>query len=95
MKHWEVLLTCPGVKEAAVIGAPDKDWGEIVVACVVAEAGTEFSDSDLDRHCLATLGRFKRPKRYVRLPELPKNNNGKVLKNALRELTKPVNGPGR
>jgi long-chain acyl-CoA synthetase len=68
----EVLLTYPGVREVAVIGAPDADWGEIAVA----------------------IGRFKRPKRYLHVTELPKNNNGKVLKTALRELVAQADTDG-
>ena len=82
----EVLLACPGVKEVAVIGEADPDWGEVVVACVVTEPGIDLPAGKLDAHCLKAIGRFKRPKRYVYLAELPKNNNGKVLKTALREL---------
>lgn len=80
----EVLLTAPGVAEVAVIGAHDAEWGEVVVACVVPLPGTEPSAEALDAHCLTQLARFKRPKRYVWLDALPKNNYGKVLKTALR-----------
>ncbi|WP_298828223.1 class I adenylate-forming enzyme family protein [uncultured Piscinibacter sp.] len=81
----EVLLTAPGVAEAAVVGAPDAEWGEVVVAFVVAQPGAEVTAEALDAHCLAQLARFKRPKRYVMVDELPKNNYGKVLKTALRD----------
>ena len=81
----EVLLGAPGVAEAAVVGAPDAEWGEVVVAFVVPAAGAAPSAQALDAHCLAQLARFKRPKRYEFLAELPKNNYGKVLKTALRE----------
>ena len=81
----EVLLGAPGVAEAAVVGAPDAEWGEVVVAFVVPAAGALPSAEALDAHCLAQLARFKRPKRYEFVAELPKNNYGKVLKTALRE----------
>ena len=77
----EVLLRHPGVREVSVIGRPDPDWGEIVVACVVGAA----DPAELDALCLAHIARFKRPKDYVFLEALPKNNYGKVLKTALRE----------
>ena len=80
----EVLLTAPGVAEAAVVGAPDAEWGEVVVAFVVPEPGARLAPADLDRHCLAQMARFKRPKSYVLVDDLPKNNYGKVLKTALR-----------
>ena len=80
----EVLLTAPGVAEVAVVGAPDAEWGEVVVAFVVPAAGAAMSEAALDAHCLARIARFKRPKRYVFVDALPKNNYGKVLKTDLR-----------
>jgi long-chain acyl-CoA synthetase len=84
----EVLLTAPGVAEVAVVGAPDPEWGEVVVAFVVRQPGAESNvatEAALDAYCLAHIARFKRPKRYVFTDALPKNNYGKVLKTALRE----------
>ncbi|KRC08680.1 AMP-dependent synthetase [Hydrogenophaga sp. Root209] len=80
----EVLLTAPGVAEVAVVGAPDAEWGEVVVAFVVAQSRASVTTEQLDAHCLAQMARFKRPKRYVLVNELPKNNYGKVLKTELR-----------
>jgi long-chain acyl-CoA synthetase len=80
----EVLLTAPGVAEVAVVGAPDAEWGEVVVAFVVARDGDEPATAALDAHCLAHMARFKRPKRYLFVESLPKNNYGKVLKTELR-----------
>ena len=81
----EALLTAPGVAEVAVVGAFDAEWGEVVVAFIVAASGTAVTAMDLDAHCLQHIARFKRPKRYVFVNELPKNNYGKVLKTALRQ----------
>jgi long-chain acyl-CoA synthetase len=81
----EVLLAHPDVKEVAVIGERDAEWGEIVVAVVVPRAGGAADAAALDAFCLAHLARFKRPKRYVFVDELPKNATGKVLKRELRE----------
>jgi long-chain acyl-CoA synthetase len=90
----EVLLEVDGVSEVAVVGEPDAVWGENVVAFVVAPA--EVSDAALDAYCLGHIARFKRPKRYVRMGALPKNNYGKVLKTVLREsLTRPSASPER
>ena len=80
----EVLLTHPAVSEASVIGVPDPEWGERIVAFLVATDKTP-PEAELDALCLENLARFKRPKRYVFLAELPKNNYGKVLKTALRD----------
>ena len=78
----EVLLTHPSVIEAAVVGQADAEWGEVVVAFVVCNGALDAAA--LDAHCLNQIARFKRPKRYVALAELPKNNYGKVLKTELR-----------
>lgn len=80
----EVLLTAPGVAEVSVVGAPDPEWGEVVVAFVVAAPGARLSQVELDAHCMAHIARFKRPKRYEWVDALPKNNYGKVLKTELR-----------
>jgi long-chain acyl-CoA synthetase len=89
----EVLLAAAGVAEAAVVGAPDPTWGEIVVAFIVARSGVTLDAAALDAHCLANIARFKRPKRYVFVDTLPKNNYGKVLKTELRErLRAPLSG---
>ncbi|MFO1050148.1 MAG: AMP-binding protein [Geminicoccaceae bacterium] len=79
----EALLTRPGVREIAVLGLPDPEWGERVVACVVAAPG--IAPAELDAWCLARLARFKRPRDYHFLETLPKNAYGKVLKRELRD----------
>ena len=81
----EVLLTHSGVSEVAVIGRPDPEWGENVIAYVVAAGGRPDPDA-LDRHCLDHLARFKRPKAYRFVEALPKNNYGKVVKTEIRDL---------
>jgi acyl-CoA synthetase (AMP-forming)/AMP-acid ligase II len=77
----EALLEHPDVVEAGVVGARDEEWGEIVVAFIVGEA----KPAELDAHLLDRIARFKRPKRYEYIDELPKNSYGKVLKRSLRE----------
>jgi fatty-acyl-CoA synthase len=76
----EVLLEHPGVSEACVVGAPDAEWGEVVVAFIVGAADAP----ELDAHLLQRIARFKRPKRYEFVDELPKNSYGKVLRRELR-----------
>ena len=84
----EVLLTHAAVREVSVIGRPDREWGEAVVAYVVGEA----DPAALDALCLARIARFKRPKDYVFVPALPKNNYGKILKTELRALDQARRG---
>ena len=82
----EALLTHAAVREVSVIGRPDPEWGEAVVACVVLADGGSADEATLDAHCLTTIARFKRPKFYAFVDALPKNNYGKVLKTELREM---------
>lgn len=81
----EALLRHPEVKAVAVVGRRDPEWGEAVVAFVVAGGGTPPSVEDLDRTCTDRIARFKRPKQYVFVDALPTNNYGKVVKRELRE----------
>lgn len=84
----EALLEHPYVVEAGVVGAPDADWGEVVVAFVVAAGTGEIDAAALDAHLLERIARFKRPKRYEFIDALPKNSYGKVLKRELRDQLK-------
>jgi long-chain acyl-CoA synthetase len=81
----EILLQHPGVAEVAVIGRPDRQWGEVVVAYIVVAEGEQARAAELDNLCTANMARFKRPKDYCFVEDLPKNNYGKVVKRALRE----------
>ncbi len=80
----EVLLNHPSVVEVSVVGRPNEEWGEDVVAFVVAKSGSELHEAELDQFCTDNMARFKRPKLYVFLSALPKNNYGKVMKTELR-----------
>jgi acyl-CoA synthetase (AMP-forming)/AMP-acid ligase II len=84
----EVLLEHPGVSEACVLGTPDAEWGEVVVAFIVG-TGDPVEPAALDAHLLRRIARFKRPKRYEFVDELPKNSYGKVLKRELRASLAP------
>lgn len=78
----EILLHHPAVSEVSVVGRADPEWGEIAVAFIVGKGVTA---SDLDALCLQHIARFKRPKEYRFVSELPKNNYGKILKTELRK----------
>jgi long-chain acyl-CoA synthetase len=80
----EVLLRAPSVQEVSVVGRPHPEWGEEVVAFVVGTC----DPVELDGLCLEHIARFKRPKAYIPIDVLPKNNNGKVLKTDLRARLK-------
>jgi 2-furoate---CoA ligase len=81
----DVLASHPGVREVAVVGAPDDRLGTRVVAVVVGDVTAE----ELDAHCLASpLARFKRPREYRLVEALPKSASGKILRRVLRDEPK-------
>jgi long-chain acyl-CoA synthetase len=82
----EVLLLHDSVAEVAVVGRRHPDWGEEVVAVIAPVAGRAIVPDELDALCLEHVARFKRPKHYLVLKELPKNNYGKILKTELRAI---------
>ncbi len=81
----EVLLLHEDVSEVSVIGRPHDEWGEEVVAFVVKGADNQGLESELDALCLDHIARFKRPRAYLFVDDLPKNNYGKILKTELRQ----------
>jgi acyl-CoA synthetase (AMP-forming)/AMP-acid ligase II len=82
----DVLNLHPAVAECSVVGRPHPEWGEEVVAFVVARGGKALAAAELDQLCLDNIARFKRPKDYRFIEALPKNNYGKILKTELRKL---------
>ena len=79
-----VLYTHPAVLEAAVIGLPDEQWGEVVTAIVVLRPGLSATAEELIGLCVAQLASYKKPRTVHFLDELPKNPSGKILKRELR-----------
>jgi long-chain acyl-CoA synthetase len=81
-----VIYKHPAVREAAVFGIPDQQWGELVMACVVLKPGMPLSANDLTSHCKQFLANYKVPRRVeFSDTELPKSGSGKILKRILRE----------
>ncbi|KGJ08609.1 acyl-CoA synthetase [Paracoccus versutus] len=74
----------PAVREAAVIGIPDDRWGEVGRAYVIAAPGHDPQAEDLGRHCQALIARYKVPKEFVFVSDLPRTGSGKVMKHILR-----------
>lgn len=89
----EVLLRHPDLIEASVVGRPHPDWGEEVIAFIVAKSRSALTTEELDALCLDHIARFKRPKAYRFVEALPKNNYGKVLKTELRRILKEEQRP--
>lgn len=83
------LIEHPGVREAAVVGKPDSKWGQIVLAYIVRSKGSLVSESELDEFLLEgdRLARYKRPRAYCFVDELPKTASGKIQKFILEKQT--------
>ena len=81
----DALDALPGVLESAVVGVPDRDFGEAVTAIVVAQSGVALDEADLRAALSQNLARFKLPKSIHFVGELPRNTMGKVQKAVLRE----------
>lgn len=89
------LYRHPAVLEAAVIGMPDDEWGELVTAVVALREGATVTADELIAHCGASLAGFKKPRRVEFVDELPKNPSGKILKRVLRARLAPATEPDR
>jgi len=80
-----VVREHPAVKDAALIGKPDKTWGEVGIMIVVLEDGSQVSVMELKEHCQGRIAKYKIPKDFVFASELPYSAYGKVEKAKLRE----------
>ena len=82
----EALLRHPAVLEVAAVGIPDVNYGQDILACIVLKPGAQASEDELRQFCVTELGRYKTPKAFRFLAELPKGPSGKVQRLKLAEL---------
>jgi fatty-acyl-CoA synthase len=90
-----VLVSLPGVRDAAVLGVPDERWGESGVAVVVAAPGAEIDADAVVAALRERLAAYTVPKRVVVADELPRTASGKVRKHLLRDVVRPPESPDR
>jgi fatty-acyl-CoA synthase len=88
----EVVYLCEGVIEVAVIGTHDPKWGEVPIGFVVKSAACGLTGADIQSWCEERLARYKVPRQWHFVEELPKTANGKIRKPALRELLRTQDG---
>jgi acyl-CoA synthetase (AMP-forming)/AMP-acid ligase II len=81
----DVLYKHPAVEAAAVVGAPDRKWGEIVVAAIALRPGHQVTEEKLIAHCKDHLSPFKVPKRIDFRKQLPMSSFGKILRREVRQ----------
>ncbi|OIP76180.1 MAG: o-succinylbenzoate--CoA ligase [Oscillatoriales cyanobacterium CG2_30_44_21] len=84
-----VIESHESVKESAVIGIPDQDFGEKVVAAIAFHEGLQVPLEDLIKHCKSSLAPYKCPKHIFEVPEIPRNAMGKIQKHLLKLSTAP------
>jgi long-chain acyl-CoA synthetase len=90
-----VLITHPAVGDVGVVGAPDEEWGEIVVAAVEPQPGVEPTADlarELSEWCEGRIAHYKCPRHVVFLEALPRHDNGKLYKHQLREQLRTPEG---
>ncbi|OZC59587.1 p-hydroxycinnamoyl-CoA synthetase [Rhodococcus sp. 06-470-2] len=78
------ILELPGIEGCAVFGVPDEKWGESALAAITVSAGSTVDPESLAAALGVNLARYKIPKRYVVLDEIPRNPTGKIRKDVLR-----------
>ena len=88
----EVILEHEAVADSAVVGAPDPDWGEKVIAFVVLKPNRTLNQAELIEFCRGKLASYKKPKQVMFVSEIPRNPSGKALKKDLRRMIKRDSG---
>jgi fatty-acyl-CoA synthase len=82
----EKILSHPDISEVAVVGIPHQKWGEVGVAVIVRQAGSDLSEGEFIDWMADRIARYKQPKLTLFWPELPKSAYGKVAKKTIREI---------
>ena len=85
-----MLHQIAAVAEAAVIGVPDAQWGEVGMAIIALKPGQSLTEADIHAHCADNLARFKCPRLIRFVDALPRNATGKIHKPTLRKGIRPV-----
>jgi long-chain acyl-CoA synthetase len=80
----ETILEHPAVREVAVVGMPDPEFGQVAAAFIVAKDGMRLDDGEIIAFCRKRLARHKIPARVLVIDQLPRNSTGKVIKGELR-----------
>jgi fatty-acyl-CoA synthase len=80
------LYTHPLIQEVAVIGVPDEKWGEVGKAYIKLKEGASISPDELKNYCEGNLARYKIPKYFEIIEEIPKSETGKINKKALLQI---------
>jgi acyl-coenzyme A synthetase/AMP-(fatty) acid ligase len=88
------IYSLEGVKDVAVVGAPDDVLGEAVHAFVVLDEGTAYSAGDIVQRCAERLENFMVPRHVTFLPSIPKTGSGKIITRGIREFAKGATGAG-
>jgi acyl-CoA synthetase (AMP-forming)/AMP-acid ligase II len=81
-----VLLQMEGVRDAAVIGVPDKQWGEAIKAIIVKKTDTSVTEESVIAYCREKLAKYKVPKSVDFVDSIPRTLTGKILKKDLRRV---------
>jgi long-chain acyl-CoA synthetase len=82
----EALYTRPEIEDCAVIGVPDREWGEKVVAFLIPRKKQRLEKEEIKTFLETRLSSFKIPKEYIKVDELPKSPQGKILRKEVRKI---------
>ena len=94
--RWKTCCTSSrAIAEAAVIGIPDPQWGEVGIAIVAVKTGPRLTEAEIHAHCAANLARFKCPRLIQFVDALPRNATGKIHKPTLRSMFGSPGSAGR